>query len=246
LDCVYTDADEATGRGILITTDALIVGGRFLDALTPRTPDEVAESLEQLAILHAHSWNVEKLTGSRWFTSLVPMYLAARGRDVIEANFTKSWSSDVPDAARSPERLQAAIVAISRRTADARLIIHGDAHIGNLIVDAQGRPGFVDWQCTQVGEWGIDVGYHIASALTTEVREQHECALLRTYLECLDAHGIDPPDWDTAWAQYRRGIVYGFYMWAITLHVDPAITAVLLQRLGAAVAAHDCLSVEVD
>ena len=34
-------------------------------------------------------------------------------------------------------------------------------------------------------------------------------------------------------------MVHGFYLWGITLKVDPRHTAVLLERLGTAVADHD-------
>ena len=37
----------------------------------------------------------------------------------------------------------------------------------------------------------------------------------------------------------RLGFVHGFYLWGITLKVDPRKTAVLLERLGTAVADHD-------
>ena len=33
--------------------------------------------------------------------------------------------------------------------------------------------------------------------------------------------------------------MFGLYMWAVTLLVDPEITTTLLQRLGAAAALHD-------
>ena len=37
-------------------------------------------------------------------------------------------------------------------------------------------------------------------------------------------------------------MVYGFFLWAITLKVAPHITTAMLSRLGAAVADHDALS----
>ena len=88
--------------------------------------------------------------------------------------------------------------------------------------------------------YGIDVGYHIASALTTEDREKAERDLLRHYLDELRAFGVaDAPTWDELWDAYRIGNVYGFFMWGITKIVLPPKIKVLLQRLSAAVAAHD-------
>ncbi len=34
-------------------------------------------------------------------------------------------------------------------------------------------------------------------------------------------------------------MVYGFFLWAITLKVRPPVTTAMLERLGAAVADHD-------
>ena len=37
-------------------------------------------------------------------------------------------------------------------------------------------------------------------------------------------------------------MLYGFFLWAITLKVAPPITTVMLERLGTAVADHDAYS----
>jgi hypothetical protein len=37
----------------------------------------------------------------------------------------------------------------------------------------------------------------------------------------------------------RLGMVYGFFLWAITLKVAPPITTAMLERLGHAVADHE-------
>ena len=42
-----------------------------------------------------------------------------------------------------------------------------------------------------------------------------------------------------AWLGVRRGVLYGFFLWGITLKVDPAVTSKLLERLGTAAADHD-------
>ena len=102
-----------------------------------------------------------------------------------------------------------------------------------------GAPGFLDWQLVQRGPWYLDVGYHIASALAVDDRRRAERDLVRHYLDQLTAAGVDAPSWDDAWLGVRRGIVHGFFLWGITLKVDPAITAELLTRLGNAAADHD-------
>ena len=105
---------------------------------------------------------------------------------------------------------------------------------GNVFLDGDRRPALTDWQLVQHGHWSIDVGYHIASALEPGERAAAERDLLAHYLDRLRAEGVDAPTFDAAWLEYRRGVVYGFYLWAITLFVQPDIIEALLHRLGSA------------
>ena len=56
LNCFYADVDPDTNHGVVITEDVVAQGATFVDALTPYSADQVAESLEQYAILHGRSW----------------------------------------------------------------------------------------------------------------------------------------------------------------------------------------------
>jgi hypothetical protein len=94
----------------------------------------------------------------------------------------------------------------------------------------------------QRGPWALDVGYHIASTLTVDDRRRSERDLVRHYLARLAAEGVEAPAEDEAWPGVRRGFVHGFYLWGITLKVDPPITTALLERLGHAVHDHDAFA----
>ena len=50
----YADVHPETGHGI--TEDVVAQGATFLDSLSPYTPDQAADSLGQLALLHAAMW----------------------------------------------------------------------------------------------------------------------------------------------------------------------------------------------
>jgi hypothetical protein len=179
-----------------------------------------------------------------WLAPRLGTYLEVRGVDEIRGNFESPIGAGVPEETRDAQRLADAyrVLAAEVRGATPWSVIHGDAHVGNLYLDGAGRPSFVDWQLVQRGPWYLDVGYHIASALTIEDRRRSERDLVRHYLGLLAAAGVDAPSWDDAWLGVRRGIVHGFFLWGITLMVDPAVTATLLHRLGTAAADHDALA----
>jgi Phosphotransferase enzyme family len=244
LRCVYADVDPRTRHSVIVSEDVVAQGGTFLDALSTYTPDQAAESLGELAKLHAASWEDRALATVGWLASRLLMYLDRRGVDDIRGNFEGPIGAGVPAEMRDARRLLEMYQALARAVPGLRpwSVIHGDAHVGNLFLDRAGRPSFLDWQLAQRGPWYLDVGYHVASALTVPDRRRFERDLVRHYLDCLGAAGVDKPSWDDAWLGFRRGIVHGFFLWAITLKVDPAITSVLLERLGTAAADHDAFA----
>jgi aminoglycoside phosphotransferase (APT) family kinase protein len=240
LRAAYADVHPETRHGVVITEDVVAAGGEFLDALSPYSPEQTAQSLGELARLHASSWGPGPTVAEPWLVSRLSSYFAYRGVDDIQANFDGRVGVDVDPAVADAQRLADALRTLAARgEGPGWTVIHGDAHVGNIFLDAAGVPGILDWQVVQRGPFGIDVGYHIGSALTTADRERSEHDLLEHYLEALRSHGVEAPGWDDAMDGYRAGLAYGYFMWAITLVVKPAIIQVLLQRLSAATAAHD-------
>jgi hypothetical protein len=241
LYAVYADADPETRHGIVVSGDVIEAGGCFLDALSPYTVEQTAASLEQYARLHAFTWDRPEWRDQAWLAPPRTSFMQARGLPDIERNFDGPNGAGVPPEVRVASRLLAGFTALVADTSGqpAWPVIHGDAHVGNVFLDAEQQPGLVDWQMVSYGPWGLDVGYHIASALPVEERRRAERDLLQHYLDELKAGGVEPPAWDVAWEQYRRGIVYGFFLWGITKIVKAPIIAELLTRLGSAAHDHD-------
>ena len=240
LRSVYAEVDPETRHNVVITEDVIAAGGVFLDALSPYTPG--SDSREPHAVRQAARRHVgQAAMGERRLARLAQCGQAGfRGVDDIRVNFDGPIGAGVPAEVNDPQRLIDAFEAVmAPGDSGVWAVLHGDAHVGNIFLDAEARPGLVDFQCVRRAHWAIDIGYHIASALETSDREKNERDLLAHYLEQLRANGVDAPGWDEAWNDYRKGIVFGLYMWAVTLLVDPEITTTLLQRLGAAAAMHD-------
>jgi hypothetical protein len=244
----YADVHPETGHGIIITDDVAARGATFLDSLSRYTPDQAADSLRQFALLHASTWCDPIAQTAPWLAPRTEARTVHRGVREISANFdSPDLGPGVPEAVRDAGRLHAAFRRIAVLTREPRpwTVVHGDAHIGNLYLDAAGRPSLLDWQLVQRGPWYFDVGYHIASALPVAERRACEDDLLLHYLDelraALAARGTaaDFPSADEARLGYRAGIVYGFYHWGITMLVDRPVTGELLHRLGTAAADHD-------
>jgi hypothetical protein len=241
LRCVYADHDTETFDSVVITEDVVVEGAEFLDARSAYTPDQCAQSLEELAALHAGTWMAPRAAAVPSLDSRLELYVANRGKAEISSNFESEIGAGVPDAVRDVDALYDAYSQLGRQipTEEPWCVIHGDAHVGNVFLNADGRPSFVDWQLVQRAPWYLDVGYHMSSAITVEDRRAHERDLVRHYLGHLAALGGDAPSEDEAWRLLPRGMVHGFYLWAITVRVLPEITTMLNERLGTAVDDHD-------
>ena len=149
-------------------------GGVFLTSGTDYTADQVAESLAQLAVLHGATWEAERLGVGPWLATRLARTLEGRGLPEIRRNFEGDNGKGVPGEVRDAQRLVDAYRALATEAESARpwCVIHGDTHVGNLFLDATGRPSFLDWQLVQRGAWYLDVGYHIASTLPPDDRRK--------------------------------------------------------------------------
>ena len=237
LNSVWADIDPVTSHGVVITEDAVEAGATFCSALDFCSVERVADQLGEFAKLHAYAWEQpDFVTANEWAATRLSFILNVRGLKEISANFDGPNGDGVPDATRSSQGLVDAYRHLSSRVPGAGwTVAHGDAHVGNTFVDAEGRGCLVDWQVIQFAPWGLDVGYHIASALEPDVRAANERDLLQHYLDALGSAGVtNVPSWDVAWDEYRMGLVHGFFLWGITVYVRPEVIAQLLRRLGTA------------
>jgi hypothetical protein len=240
--------DVTSARFYLLLEDLSLRGARFPNATVKVTVDEVRAILEQLGRLHAHFWNSPRLkTSLNWYQSHVagplhdfiavaaPQTVAAE----LEANAMKRQL--VADLGMTADRLWVGMCAVQRHQARLpQTILHGDCHIGNTYLLPQGSAGLLDWQLTVRGAWAHDVNYLIITALSTEERRMHERELLRDYCEALRRCGVsNPPRSEEAWREYRRAVVWSFYLGWLTTPIanyGEAINVANLQRLSAAFA----------
>jgi Phosphotransferase enzyme family len=241
LPCVYADVDPETRHGVVITKDIAAEGAVFVDPSSPRSPSQVAATLEQYATMHATTWDAPWVRQAEWLAPRIASTMGTRSADEIQEQFDGPLGDGVPRPYRNAERLLEAYralpsIAVSTPTP---CLIHGDAHIANVFLDAQGRPGLLDWQLVQRGPWFVDVGYHVASSLSPEDRRTSERDLLRLYLDHLASQGVPAPAEKDVWSGFACGVVYGLFLWSITLKVKLEITKEMLARLGTAAADHD-------
>jgi hypothetical protein len=109
LRSVYADIDPATSHGVVITEDIAAQGGSFLDANSPHTPDHTAQTLAELARLHAATWADACYADSAWLAPRLGRAIEVSGMPATVAtigrNFDGPNGQRIPAEVRDPVRL---------------------------------------------------------------------------------------------------------------------------------------------
>lgn len=229
--------DENTSRFVVVIEDLSLRDAVFPTALSALTAEDVAPLMSNLAKLHAPHWGQPGLEQAYpWLetstTGKSSEWWRDSARDVALHELQEGYKLDALDPDHHP--LDRVLDAVARLQAvndvEPRTLIHGDTHIGNCYLLPDGGGGILDWQLMRIGNWGNDVGYTLMTALDVEERRKGEEALLRLYLDELRGLGVEPPDWDDAWAHYRKQMVWGIIAWVVTptaMYNEPLLHALI-------------------
>jgi hypothetical protein len=244
----WSGIDPGGWRAAILMEDLTTRDVSFCRAQEPFSFDHTRKRLAMLAGLHAKTWNSPKLLpGGEW--------------DWVATRFNEfSWG--YTDYYLEPERWQE-YVQSPRGTAvsvafhdrdwmrhaleqlsnisknDPFCLIHGDTHSGNLYMDADGSPAFLDPAVARA-PWWLEVSYHIGCVIDIADRRRWESALLMHYLDALEQAGGPRIDFDDAWLRYRQGLAYGYFIFIIneTTFQTEATNTAYAARFGAAMVDH--------
>ena len=249
--CFYAGSDPATHQSIVILEDLKPRGVTFLDPLKPCSYEQIARRLDAMARYHAQTWGSPDFDpGGRfdWMTTryqgfgktFIARYLEPdrwnhfmhepRGAAVSVRLHDRDW---MKGALEKLEEYHKAIPPV---------VIHGDTHLGNLYLEADGTPGFLDAQ-TCKAPWQMEVNYHLIVACDIADRKLWEPALIARYLEKLKAYGVDAPCFEMAWEAYRRETAHGYFIFVIneSYFQTEAVNTAEAARFGAAALDHDTI-----
>src|SRR6202008_4235525 len=145
-------------QSVLIMRDLIAGGGRFCSALEAFTADQAAESVAEIAKLHAASG---LLADTPWVTPRI----GSLGRmphmtaEILQGLLDGPRGDNLSPAVRNGARLIAGMQALGDKDATRpQFLVHGDAHAGNTFRTERGM-GLIDWQVLQRSGWAIDVAY---------------------------------------------------------------------------------------
>lgn len=214
-------ADQKTFRSIAIMEDiAATKGARFVDATEPLSHEQLKDLVQNLARLHGALWQnpvLEGLRTPRNYIESTQVFLDIRKR--CEVGMERAKAEIPPALYGQGDRLFKATVRSMEIAGDnlPHTALHGDAHVGQTYITAEGRMGLADWQACQRGCWAFDYAYLVNSACEPADRREWGKGLMELYLKQLAESGGPTLNFDDAWVTYRQQSFWPYAAWAFTI-----------------------------
>jgi hypothetical protein len=212
--------DEPGLNYVIVMEDLVARGADPRNVTRPMTIDQVANGVLGLARLHSHYWDrVNDHAALDWVQPFLPTagWQASmetgipRGLEVVGDKLPNAVTKLSRDELQSAWRRY-----IGTLTHGPQTLLHGDPHIGNTYLLNDNEVGFLDWQVVRSGNWSLDVGYFMQSALTEADRRHSEAELIETYRQALDVPNERRPTREEAWLNYRASAAHGLVIWLVT------------------------------
>jgi aminoglycoside phosphotransferase (APT) family kinase protein len=222
-DWYHIAVDEEVSA--IVMEDLKPKGAIFLDAFHTLDLGQAMAFMDAFARMHASTWNSPAFAEGG---AMGPGSLAAENRklvnDVYFPTFFRpdNWRAyvELPRGRAMPNQFQDLgraekawykMWALFKQA--AMVVIHGDEHLGNLYLAADGTPGVIDW-VARPEHWPVGISYFMLCALDMVDRRRWERPLLSHYVTRLAAYGAkDLPSLQDAWFLYRCATFYPVVTW---------------------------------
>ena len=220
--CLFAASGLEGYPAVVMLEDLESRGVTFCHASKPLSFDQAGALVDGYARFHAPWWGDSRLSAAGELAWLDPQ---PNSTAYIDSMFEpERWSHylslprggaipyDFHDRGRHRLALER---VLEFRASQPMVILHGDAHVSNVYLESDGRPGYLDPQCRR-GPWFQDVTYFIVSALDPLDRRKWDRALIERYLQRLTEYGVEsPPALAEALDAHAREIMRGLFVFAV-------------------------------
>ncbi|MFM8014906.1 MAG: phosphotransferase, partial [Actinomycetota bacterium] len=202
--CFYVEHDEATDGFLLLLED--FAPCRQGDQIAGCSVDEAQACIDELVRLHGPLWNASFLTTLPWLNRSTHADRSGSQAlmQAVFAGFMQRYAERLtPEARHVGEEFVRDSGGYFRRELPHRTVVHGDFRLDNLLFRNDAGVGVVDFQTVTHACGAQDLAYFIGAGLTTDVRREHEQALVQRWVEGLRGYNVAITP-DDAWLEYRK------------------------------------------
>jgi len=214
-EILFVDVDGDNLLILMQDLDDYEVGSQEVGATLEQT--EIA--VDQIAKLHGAFWG--RVDDLDWVPGIADSFHADNmynfsqvGWDVMATSF------GVADQVNPyKESFVAALRGLqAEQHQEPRTLLHGDFRMENLLYGTRAEHEdvvVIDFQGPLLGSGFVDLALFLAQSTKTEIRREHEQALVKRYCDGLAVQGVSAPGFDAAWLAYRRAILYNWVYAAV-------------------------------
>lgn len=208
----YAAVDQQTYDFVLLMEDLGDVSP--VDQLVGSTEEEAFDKIDKIARLHARWWGKCDAPENNWMYDFMSGPELEKLRDYVympalEPAIEKFASHFTEANAAICRKVGVQYAQLMTNVTRANTFLHGDYRQDNFIYQSDSRePVIMDWQISGAGVAIFDVTYFICQSLQTELRGKIQVPLIKHYVSCLAAAGVEDYSFDLAWNDYRALVLF--------------------------------------
>jgi hypothetical protein len=241
----FGDMTKDASAFVLLLED--IVGHEPADQIKGFSLAQIRSAIRLLADFHAANWEHDRLEAYRdafppmresFIVSILPHMLGLSWSFYLSVARVQPSSGTRALMERFVDLLDPLLDELSRPLT----LIHGDTRGDNWFFDERHEARVLDFQLVTQAAGMVDVAYLASQSLSTETRRAADEELVRHYVSCLSANGIEGCDFTLAWRQYRLATYLMIFMplvainaWERTNERGRDLCLVLMERALAAI-----------
>jgi hypothetical protein len=241
----FGDITKDSCEFVLLMED--IVGHEPADQIAGFSLEQCRSAIGLLADFHAASWEHDRLARYRdvfppmrdnFLVSILPQMIGLSWAFYLSVARVQPSSGTRALMERFVDLLDPVLDKLSRPLT----LIHGDTRGDNWFFDGRHEARVLDFQLVTQAAGMVDVAYLASQSLSLETRRAADEEIVRHYMRCLCANGIEGYDFDTAWRQYRLATYLMIFMplvainaWERTNERGRDLCLVLMERALAAI-----------
>lgn len=216
----WANYDPVTFNSIIMLDDMRDVQ-EFCTLSTDMTEARLRDQMDTLARLHARFYRSDDsdcLSGLQTWPEYMERLELIGFSDICKRGFSEA-AATMPARlyARAEEVWPATEFATRQHVGRCDHLAHGDVHLRNWFVAADGSMGLADWQVATRAHWSRDAAYAIVACTPFEARPRLEKPLLDYFLRRLADHGGPVVAFEDAWQDYIEQLFGALSFWTVTI-----------------------------
>ena len=192
---MFADIKSGTAEFVVVMQDLSALS--MVEQSIGMNATQAMAAVRQLARVHAAWWGRADDPQFEWIPTMVGPRIEFVDEMLVQIlpNFLDGFADVLPDGGKALyESFVGNYLNVNRVLAERSpwTIVHQDYRVENLMFGADGTGEVVvlDWQGIGRGPGAYDLAYLLGGSMATELRRQHEAALLQDYCDELVIHGV--------------------------------------------------------